>query len=207
MQTVIIATGNQGKLKEFKELMADLPVEVKSLGDFPQIGDIAETGATFAENAYLKAKAVYDATGCLTIADDSGLEVDALDGAPGIYSARYAGEEKNDDANNAKLLQALADVPDEARGAQFHCATCAISADGRRFDAEGIVRGQILRTPRGENGFGYDPLFYVPAFDRTTAELSMDEKNAISHRGKAVRKIVEILKAEVFCSSADCSEK
>ena len=207
MQTVIIATGNQGKLKEFKELMADLPVEVKSLGDFPQIGDIAETGATFAENAYLKAKAVYDATGCLTIADDSGLEVDALDGAPGIYSARYAGEEKNDDANNAKLLQALADVPDEARGAQFHCATCAISADGRRFDAEDIVRGQILRTPRGENGFGYDPLFYVSAFDRTTAELSMDEKNAISHRGKAVRKIVEILKAEVFGSSGACSEK
>lgn len=198
METVIIASGNKGKLKEFKELMADLPVEVKSLADYPEIGDIEENGASFAENAYIKAKAVYDATGCLCIADDSGLEVDALDGAPGIYSARYAGEEKDDAANNAKLLTALAEVPDEARGAQFHCAIVAIAADGRRFDAEGIVRGQILREARGENGFGYDPLFYVPEFDKTTAELSMDEKNAISHRGKAVRQIVEILKENVF---------
>lgn len=198
METVIIASGNKGKLKEFKELMADLPVEVKSLADYPEIGDIEEDGASFAENAYIKAKAVYDATGCLCIADDSGLEVDALDGAPGIYSARYAGEEKDDAANNAKLLAALAEVPDEARGAQFHCAIVAIAADGRRFDAEGIVRGQILREARGENGFGYDPLFYVPEFDKTTAELSMDEKNAISHRGRAVRQIVEILKANVF---------
>ena len=198
METVIIASGNKGKLKEFKVLMADLPVEVKSLADYPEIGDIEEDGASFAENAYIKAKAVYDATGCLCIADDSGLEVDALDGAPGIYSARYAGEEKDDAANNAKLLAALAEVPDEARGAQFHCAIVVIAADGRRFDAEGIVRGQILREARGENGFGYDPLFYVPEFDKTTAELSMDEKNAISHRGRAVRQIVEILKANVF---------
>lgn len=198
MQTVVIASGNKGKLKEFRELMADLPVEVKSLADYPEIGDIEENGATFAENAYIKAKAVYDATGCLCIADDSGLEVDALDGAPGIYSARYAGEKKDDTANNAKLLAALENVPDDKRGAQFHCAIVAITADGSRFDAEGIVRGRILRAPRGENGFGYDPLFYVPEFERTTAELSMDEKNAISHRGKAVRKMVEILKKKVF---------
>ena len=198
MQTVIIASGNKGKLKEFQELMKDLPVEVRSLADYPEIGDIEENGTTFAENAYIKAKAVYDATGCITIADDSGLEVDALDGAPGIFSARYAGEEKDDAANNAKLLQALENVPDTARGAQFHCAIVAIAADGRRFDAEGIVRGEILRAPRGDNGFGYDPLFYVPEFGRTTAELTMDEKNAISHRGKAVRQIVAILKENVF---------
>lgn len=198
MQTVIIASGNKGKLKEFKELMGDLPVDVKSLADYPEIGDIEENGASFAENAYIKAKAVFDATGCLCIADDSGLEVDALDGAPGIYSARYAGEEKDDAANNAKLLAALADVPAVKRGAQFHCAIVAIDQNGKRYDAEGIVRGVILREQRGDNGFGYDPLFYVPEFDKTTAELSMDEKNAISHRGKAVRQIVEILKENVF---------
>ncbi len=198
MQTVIIASGNKGKLKEFKELMGDLPVDVKSLADYPEIGDIEENGASFAENAYIKAKAVFDATGCLCIADDSGLEVDALDGAPGIYSARYAGEDKDDAANNAKLLAALADVPAEKRGAQFYCAIVAIDQNGKRYDAEGIVRGVILREQRGDNGFGYDPLFYVPEFDKTTAELSMDEKNAISHRGKAVRRIVEILKENVF---------
>lgn len=198
METVIIASTNQGKLKEFKELMKGLSVEVKSLKDFPEIGDIEENGASFAENAYIKAKAVFDATGCLSIADDSGLEVDALDGAPGIYSARYAGEEKNDTANNEKLLSEMNVVSDENRGAQFHCAIVAIDQNGTRYDAEGIVRGHILRAPQGENGFGYDPLFYIEEFGRTTAELSMDEKNIISHRGKAVRQIVEILKEKVF---------
>lgn len=198
METVIIASGNQGKLKEFKELMKDLAVEVKSLKDFPEIGDIEENGTSFAENAYIKAKAVFDATGCLSIADDSGLEVDALDGAPGIYSARYAGEDKNDAANNEKLLQEMDAVPKEQRGAQFHCAIVAIDKNGNRYDAEGIVRGEILRAPQGENGFGYDPLFYIEEFGRTTAELSMDEKNKISHRGKAVRRIVDVLKEEVF---------
>ena len=198
METVIIASTNQGKLKEFKELMKGLSVEVKSLKDFPEIGDIEENGASFAENAYIKAKAVFDATGCLSIADDSGLEVDALDGAPGIYSARYAGEEKNDTANNEKLLSEMNVVSDENRGAQFHCAIVAIDQNGTRYDAEGIVRGHILRAPQGENGFGYDPLFYIEEFGRATAELSMDEKNKISHRGKAVRQIVEILKEKVF---------
>lgn len=198
METVIIASTNQGKLKEFKELMKGLSVEVKSLKDFPEIGDIEENGASFAENAYIKAKAVFDATGCLSIADDSGLEVDALDGAPGIYSARYAGEEKNDTANNEKLLSEMNVVSDENRGAQFHCAIVAIDQNGTRYDAEGIVRGRILRAPQGENGFGYDPLFYIEEFGRTTAELSMDEKNKISHRGQAVRQIVEILKEKVL---------
>lgn len=198
METVIIASTNQGKLKEFKELMKGLSVEVKSLKDFPEIGDIEENGSSFAENAYIKAKAVFDATGCLSIADDSGLEVDALDGAPGIYSARYAGEEKNDTANNEKLLSEMNVVSDENRGAQFHCAIVAIDQNGTRYDAEGIVRGHILRAPQGENGFGYDPLFYIEEFGRTTAELSMDEKNKISHRGQAVRQIVEILKEKVF---------
>lgn len=198
METVIIASGNQGKLKEFQTLMSGLNVEVKSLKDYPHIGDIEENGQSFAENAYIKAKAVSEATGCLCIADDSGLEVDALGGAPGIYSARYAGEQKDDAANNQKLLEALKDVPDEERGAQFHCAIVAIAKDGRRYDAEGIVRGRILRAARGDNGFGYDPLFYVEEFGKTTAELSMEEKNKISHRGQAVRDIVAILEKEVF---------
>ncbi len=198
METVIIASGNQGKLKEFQTLMSGLNVEVKSLKDYPHIGDIEENGQSFAENAYIKAKAVSEVTGCLCIADDSGLEVDALGGAPGIYSARYAGEQKDDAANNQKLLEALKDVPDEERGAQFHCAIVAIDKDGKRYDAEGIVRGRILRAARGDNGFGYDPLFYVEEFGKTTAELSMEEKNKISHRGQAVRDIVAILEKEVF---------
>ena len=193
METVIIASTNQGKLKEFKELMKGLSVEVKSLKDFPEIGDIEENGTSFAENAYIKAKAVFDATGCLSIADDSGLEVDALDGAPGIYSARYAGEEKNDTANNEKLLSEMNAVSDENRGAQFHCAIVAIDQNGTRYDAEGIVRGHILRTPQGENGFGYDPIFYVDEYGCSTAELSPEEKNKISHRGNALRMMKEEL--------------
>ena len=198
METVIIASGNKGKLKEFQTLMEGLDVEVKSLKDFPEIGDIEENGQSFAENAYIKAKAVFDATGCMAIADDSGLEVDALGGAPGIYSARYAGEEKDDEVNNQKLLEALEDIEDEKRGAQFHCAIVAIDKDGNRYDAEGIVRGRILRAARGDNGFGYDPLFYVEDYGKTTAELSMEEKNSISHRGQAVRAIVATLQKEVF---------
>lgn len=198
METVIIASGNKGKLKEFQTLMEGLDVEVKSLKDFPEIGDIEENGQSFAENAYIKAKAVFDATGCMAIADDSGLEVDALGGAPGIYSARYAGEEKDDEANNQKLLEALEDIEDEKRGAQFYCAIVAIDKDGNRYDAEGIVRGRILRAARGDNGFGYDPLFYVEDYGKTTAELSMEEKNSISHRGQAVRAIVATLQKEVF---------
>ncbi len=198
METVIIASGNKGKLKEFQTLMEGLDVEVKSLKDFPEIGDIEENGQSFAENAYIKAKAVFDATGCMAIADDSGLEVDALGGAPGIYSARYAGEEKDDEANNQKLLEALENIEDEKRGAQFHCAIVAIDKDGNRYDAEGIVRGRILRAARGDNGFGYDPLFYVEDYGKTTAELSMEEKNSISHRGQAVRTIVATLQKEVF---------
>ena len=198
METVIIASGNKGKLKEFQTLMEGLDVKVKSMKDFPEIGDIEENGQSFAENAYIKAKAVFDATGCMAIADDSGLEVDALGGAPGIYSARYAGEEKDDEANNQKLLEALEDIEDEKRGAQFHCAIVAIDKDGNRYDAEGIVRGRILRAARGDNGFGYDPLFYVEDYGKTTAELSMEEKNSISHRGQAVRAIVATLQKEVF---------
>ena len=192
METVIIASTNQGKLKEFKELMKGLSVEVKSLKDFPEIGDIEENGASFAENAYIKAKAVFDATGCLSIADDSGLEVDALDGAPGIYSARYAGEEKNDTANNEKLLSEMNVVSDENRGAQFHCAIVAIDQNGTRYDAEGIVRGHILRAPQGENGFGYDPLFLVGETGKSSAELTLEEKNSQSHRALAVKKLLEV---------------
>lgn len=198
MDNFIIATNNKGKLREFRELMADLPVKVCSLAEFPEVGEIIENGNSFAENAMIKAQTVFNVTGCAVLADDSGLEVDALDGAPGIYSARYAGPQKDDAANNDKLLKAMVDVPDEARGAQFHCAVAVIDKTGKHYTAEGIIRGMILREFRGDDGFGYDPLFFIPELNKTTAELSIAEKNAISHRGQATAAMMEILRRQVY---------
>jgi XTP/dITP diphosphohydrolase len=198
MEDFIIASKNKGKLKEFRQLMKDLPVRVRSLDEFPQVGEIEETGSSFSENAMIKAQAVFDATGCAVLADDSGLEVDALNGAPGIYSARYAGPQKDDAANNAKLLEALSHVADKDRGAQFHCCIAVIDKHGHHYTTEGIIRGRILHEPAGDNGFGYDPLFLVPELGKTTAQLSMDEKNGISHRGKAIAAMMEILRTKVF---------
>lgn len=198
MEKFIIATTNLGKVVEIKKLLQGFPIEICSLADFPEIGDIEENGNSFLENAHIKAEAIYKMTGCMCLADDSGLEVDYLDGAPGIYSARYAGEEKNDSANNAKLLQAMEGVADDDRGAQFHCAIVAINANGKIFEAEGIVRGTIGYECIGENGFGYDCLFYPEGKDYTMAEMALEEKNKISHRALALEKLVEILKKDFF---------
>jgi len=195
-KTIVLATHNPGKVKELKDLLADLPfaVEVKSLQDYPALGAIKETGRTFHENARLKAQAVFAFTGLPSIADDSGLEVDALGGGPGVYSARYAGEGATDGDNNEKLLRELAGVPEEQRTARFRSVICAVFAPDREYFAEGVCEGRIAFAPRGSNGFGYDPLFLVaPDYRRTMAELSLAEKNAVSHRSRAFRNLKPLL--------------
>lgn len=194
MTEMVLATGNKGKLAEFQRLLEGLDIQVHSMKEYPEIGEITEDGSTFAENALIKARAVCKATGKTAMADDSGLMVDALDGAPGIYSARFAGEQRNDADNNAKVLQLMEKVEDKQRTARFFCAIAIVLPDGREYTVEGTCEGVILRAMQGEGGFGYDPLFYVPEMGKTFAELSMEEKNRISHRGHANRKAVEIIR-------------
>lgn len=194
-QPIVLASTNPGKAAEFAVLLQDLPWEVRTLKDYPEIGEIVEDGQTFTENALIKARTVVKACGQMALADDSGLMVDALDGAPGIYSARFAGEAKDDGQNTAKLLALLKDTPAEKRGAQFCCAMALVLPDGRQYTVEGYCRGLIAEKPTGDGGFGYDPVFYVPDLDKTFAELSMAEKNAISHRGQANAKMAAILKS------------
>ena len=193
----VIATRNRGKIRELKELLADFGLDILPLDHFPQVREIVEDGDTFFENAMKKAKTVSEKTGFLAIADDSGLEVDALKGAPGVYSARYAGEDATDEQNYLKLLDEMKDIPTEKRGAQFRCVIVAYRPDGRWVSAEGICRGRITSSPRGDKGFGYDPVFVPEGETRTMAELTREEKNRISHRGKALgilrEKISELL--------------
>ena len=189
----MIATRNKGKIRELKELLADFGLDILSLDQFPQVKEIVEDGNTFFENAMKKAKTVAEKTGLMAIADDSGLEVDALKGAPGVYSARYAGEDATDEQNYLKLLNEMKDVPTEKRGAQFRCVIVAYRPDGKWVSAEGVCRGRITSSPRGEQGFGYDPVFVPEGDIRTMAELTREEKNRISHRGKAL----EMLKKKI----------
>ncbi len=210
-QTLVIATNNAHKLEEIGAILAPLGIVVES-GATHGFGDVEETGTTFAANALLKAQAGFRASGLPTLADDSGLAVDALDGAPGVYSARYAGASATDADNNAKLLQALAG--NDQRGAAFHCAMAlvvpsgavpaAIANDwtggelpegGHYFIVEGQVRGRILTAHQGSGGFGYDPLFYTPVFDKTFGELASEDKNSISHRAEALKHLVTLLSA------------
>lgn len=191
---ILLATQNQGKVKELQEMLADTQIDVLSLHDIENWEDVEETGSTFAENASLKARAAAERTGYIALADDSGLEVDALDGAPGVYSARYAGEPKDDERNNDKLLKALEKVPDEERTARFRCALVIATPDGKEYLTEGTVEGRISRVRRGKDGFGYDPLFFMPDFGRTMAELTLTQKNKISHRAQAFQKAIPILK-------------
>jgi len=163
---------------------------VLGLGDFPEIGEIEETGTTFAENSLLKARTVAQATGLVALADDSGLEADALDGAPGVYSARYSGEGATDEKNNLKLLDVLKDVPDAARGCRFVSVVAAVAPNGAELLAEGRWEGRVLHAPRGSGGFGYDPLFLDLELGRSAAELTPAEKNARSHRGRALRALL-----------------
>ncbi len=193
IQELVLASGNKGKIAELQHLLDGMDIQVHSMKEYPEIGEIVEDGSTFAENALKKARTVCAATGQAALADDSGLMVDYLDGAPGIYSARFAGEGHDDAANNAKVLDLMQGVPDEQRGAQFFCAIALVLPDGREYTVEGFCRGTLLHELQGEGGFGYDPLFYVADLQKTFAELSMEEKNAISHRGKANGKAVEII--------------
>lgn len=194
MKKLIFATGNQGKLKEIREIMADLDVEVLSMKEAGVQTEIEENGTTFEENAVIKARAVGKLTGELTLADDSGLEIDYLNKEPGVYSARYMGEDTSYHVKNASLVKRLEGVPMEQRTARFVCVIAAVFPDGRVETARGTIEGVIGYEERGENGFGYDPIFYVPELNCSTAELTPGQKNEISHRGKALRKMKEILK-------------
>ena len=194
MKKVIFATGNQGKMKEIREILGDLDIELLSLKDAGIQADIVEDGKTFEENAQIKAKTICDLTGEIVLADDSGLEIDYLNKEPGIYSARYMGEDTSYRIKNANLIQWLEGVPDEQRTARFVCAIAAAFPDGTMKTVRAAMEGRIGYEERGENGFGYDPIFWLPEYGCTSAELSMEEKNKISHRGKALRLIKDELR-------------
>lgn len=193
MKEIVVASKNKGKIAELVKAMADLPVKVLPLTDFGDIPEAEEDGDTFAANAIKKAQHYARLTGKACLADDSGLEVDGLDGAPGVFSARYAGEKASDAANNQKLLTALKDIGSEKRTARFRCVLAYADGNDAVITADGVCEGVVLDELRGSGGFGYDPLFYIPDMDRTMAELTMDQKNAVSHRGKAIRLMRSIL--------------
>ncbi|MCT4778787.1 MULTISPECIES: XTP/dITP diphosphatase [Exiguobacterium] len=186
---IIVATRNPGKVNEFKTMLGRLGYEVESLLDYDSAPETEETGSTFEENAELKSIEAASYFGHAVLSDDSGLEVDALDGAPGVYSARFAGENKSDEANNALLLKKLAHVPAEQRTARFVCALSLAKPSGETLTVRGTMEGQIGFEAKGTNGFGYDPLFLIPSLNQTAAELTKSEKATISHRGQALRKL------------------
>jgi XTP/dITP diphosphohydrolase len=193
MTEIVIASKNRGKIAEFAGALAALPVKVLALSDFGDIPDAREDGDTFAANAIKKALYYARFTGKACLADDSGLEVDALDGAPGVFSARYAGENANSAANNQKLLTALQAARPDERTARFRCVLAYAAENDAVITADGVCEGVILEEPRGTGGFGYDSLFYMPDLKRTMAEMTMAEKNAVSHRGRAIRAMVRQL--------------
>lgn len=184
METIVVATKNPGKAREYAEMLAPKGIVVKTLADFPAF-EIDENGQTFEENALIKAQAAVKKLGLPVLADDSGLVVDALNGEPGVHSARYA-KDHDDAANNAKLLEKMVAVPDEKRTAHFHTTIVGLKSNGAKLTAHGRINGHILHELTGKNGFGYDPLFYVDELHCAMAELSSDQKNAVSHRGRAL---------------------
>lgn len=192
MKDILFATGNAGKMKEIREILADLPAEIQSMKEAGVEADIVENGTSFEENALIKARAVAEQLHdgrTVVLADDSGLEIDYLKGEPGIYSARYMGEDTSYRIKNANLIERLKGVPEEKRTARFVCAIAAVFPDGGTVIRRGVIEGKIGYEERGANGFGYDPIFYLPDMSRTTAELSPEEKNAVSHRGRALEAI------------------
>ena len=193
MRKMIFATGNENKMVEIREILGDLPLEIQSMKEAGVYTDVVENGITFEENALIKARAICKLAGQMVLADDSGLEIDYLNKEPGIYSARYMGESTSYRIKNQILLDRLHGVPAAVRGARFVCVIAAAFPDGHIETRRATIEGRIADEPAGENGFGYDPIFYVPELKKTTAELSEEEKNAISHRGKALRMIKEIL--------------
>ena len=204
MRRIVLATRNGHKVRELRTLLADLieelDLEIVGMGEFPDVAEVVETGVTFAENATLKAVAAAQATGLPAVADDSGLAVDVLGGAPGVFSGRWAGTHGQDRANLELLLGQLYDVPDEHRAAAFVCAAALALPQGTVVVREGRMPGTLAREPRGDNGFGYDPILVVEGDSRTSAELTFEEKNAISHRGKAFRALAADLR-KVFADS------
>jgi XTP/dITP diphosphohydrolase len=194
---LVLATRNPGKVREFRQLLGELPLVLKDLRDFPDAPQVVEDGESYLSNARLKALALARFTGLPCLADDSGIEVDALDGAPGIHSARFAGPGAPDEANRTLILDRLRDIPEERRRARFRCLIVVARPDGQELVAEGTCEGFITREPRGNGGFGYDPVFFYPPTRCTTAELSDEEKNQISHRANAcamlVPRLVEFL--------------
>jgi XTP/dITP diphosphohydrolase len=194
VKEIVVATANPGKLQEVRESLGDMEVQILSLADLPTFPPVKEDGRTFRENALKKARAAARHTGRLAIADDSGLEVDYLQGAPGIRSARFAGEGASDADNNRKLLQRLEGVPPAQRGAVFRCVIAVVDPQGQKAWVEGTCRGVIGEQERGAQGFGYDPLFIIHESGKTLAELPLVEKNKISHRGKALAALKEVLK-------------
>ncbi len=193
-QEIIVATNNTGKMREIREILKDVPVIFRSLKDiWPEPPVIPENGSTFEENAASKAAWVYERKKAWTLADDSGLEVDALQGEPGIYSSRYAGNEQNNEKNMAKLLKKLDGIAGEERRARFHCVMVLRGPDTDDHVVHGICEGYIASEPRGTEGFGYDPVFVPLGYDKTFAEMDREEKNQLSHRGKALQTIKEIL--------------
>ena len=193
MNKMVIASKNKGKVKEIKKLLSDMPFDVISMLEEDVDIDIVEDGRTFEENALIKAKAVKNHISAIVVADDSGLEVDYLDGAPGIYSARFAGEGSSDEQNYMKLLSMLEGVEESKRTARFVCAIAVVLPDNSNLIVKGECEGRIGFKPEGDNGFGYDPLFYIPQFDATMAQLDISVKNSISHRAKALGKLVKRL--------------
>ncbi len=198
---IVFATGNKNKMVEIREILGSLGIEILSMKEAGVDGDIVENGTTFAENSMIKAKSVEEMlrkTGqseeTIVLADDSGLEVDYLGGEPGIYSARYMGEDTSYTIKNNNIIERLNGVPDDKRTARFVCAISAVLPDGKEFSTIGTIEGRIGYEIAGCNGFGYDPIFYLPEYGKTSAEISPDEKNAISHRGKALREMEKLLK-------------
>lgn len=194
---IILATNNKSKVKEISEMLSGSDITFESLADAGINVEVEETGTTFEENALLKAREICKLSGKPTISDDSGLEIDALDGAPGIYSSRFMGEDTSYDIKNNALIEKLENVADPDRTARFRCCMALVLPDGREFVTEGAMEGIIAREPKGINGFGYDPILFIPEYNRTSAELSSEEKNNISHRGEALRKMIEVIKKEL----------
>ena len=194
---IIFATGNEGKMREIRMIMADLGMEILSMKEAGISADVDENGATFEENAVIKAKAIAQQCQDIVLADDSGLEIDALNKEPGVYSARYMGEDTSYHVKNQNLIDRLEGVPDKKRTARFVCAIAAVLPDGKILESKAAMEGRIGYEERGENGFGYDPIFMLPDYGKSTAEISPEVKNQLSHRGKALRMMKEKLKEEL----------
>ena len=201
-KTVVLATRNQHKIQEIRALLADVPIRFLSLADFPDLPEVVEDGTTCQENAVKKARETAAGSGHWALADDTGLEVEALDGRPGVYAARYAGEQATYADNCNKLLKELQSIPVEQRGAKFITVMALSDPQGKTEVVEGVLQGQITDRFYGSEGFGYDPVFYVPDAQKTLAEMNLDEKNACSHRGRALRLAIDLLKRNLEATSS-----